>query len=87
MKTFRIPPFHLFLSNSLPLGEQGWAYEGFFDTDRRHRHGVINWPDGSCYLGDWYYDKMQGKGIYITALRDVYRGEVRDGYFHGHGEM
>ena len=45
------------------------------------------WSDGSCYMGDFYYDKMQGKGIYITALKDIFRGDVFDGYFHGHGEM
>lgn len=38
---------------------EGWTYEGFYDTNRRHREGVINWPDGSCYMGDWYYDKIQ----------------------------
>lgn len=66
---------------------EGWTYEGFFDRNRRHRTGVIDWPDGSCYMGDWFYDKIQGKGCFITPLRDVYRGEMLDGKYHGHGEL
>jgi hypothetical protein len=74
---------------------------------------VINWADGSCYMGEWYYEqvcitiidtimlhmytndayyvhyliKVKGKGVYVTPLRDVYKGEMSSGQFHGYGEL
>merc|ERR1711871_718813 len=30
---------------------------------------------------------MTGRGILITEIRDVYKGEFKDGVFHGNGEM
>ena len=37
---------------------------------------MINWTDGSCYMGEWYYDEIKGKGIFISPLRDVYKGKI-----------
>ena len=38
-------------------------------------------------MGEWFYDDIKGKGIYITPLRDVYRGELLNKLFHGVGEL
>ena len=38
-------------------------------------------------MGEWYYDEIKGRGIFITTLRDVYKGELVNGRFHGQGEM
>lgn len=64
-----------------------WTYEGDWDTDRRHGEGMINFADGSCYIGEWFYEARQGMGVFISRLRDVYKGEFRDNKFHGHGEL
>lgn len=37
-------------------------------------------------MGQMYYDVIQGKGIYITPLRDVYRGDLVAGKFEGCGK-
>ena len=38
-------------------------------------------------MGAWYYDKIKGKGIYISKLRDVYKGMMNNGLYEGFGEL
>lgn len=48
---------------------------------------MISWPDGSMYMGEWFFGKIQGKGIFISKLKDVYKGSMVDGLFEGVGEL
>jgi len=35
------------------------------------------------YLGQWYRDTIQGWGVFITKLRDVYKGSFVDNLYEG----
>ena len=41
----------------------------------RHGKGIMNWPDGSKYDGDFRNDLSEGRGIFYHANGDIYLGE------------
>ena len=36
-------------------------------------------PDGRKYIGEWYNDKQNGKGVYVSADGQKREGEWKDG--------
>lgn len=52
-----------------------------------HGRGIMSWPDGARYEGQWHQSKRHGQGVLTeTSSYDaVYDGEWQDGLQHGHG--
>eukprot|EP01016_Furgasonia_blochmanni_P003201 TRINITY_DN11255_c0_g1_i5.p1 TRINITY_DN11255_c0_g1~~TRINITY_DN11255_c0_g1_i5.p1 ORF type:complete len:621 (-),score=70.11 TRINITY_DN11255_c0_g1_i5:256-2076(-) len=50
------------------------TYIGQFENDQPHGYGIMNRHDGSCYKGQWYKGKRQGKGELKTETGRVYIG-------------
>eukprot|EP01047_Picozoa_sp_COSAG01_P042403 COSAG01_NODE_3700_length_5780_cov_207.494631_6_plen_95_part_00 len=40
---------------------QGPVYDGEWLEDKRHGFGVMEWPDGRRYEGQWHNDSMIGQ--------------------------
>ena len=49
--------------------------------------GKIKWANGNRYEGQWAQNKIQGKGKFITADKEIYEGEFKDNKRHGFGMM
>ena len=51
--------------------------------------GVIIFPNGIRYVGEWRYGKYEGQGTYTYGIGkwegDKYKGKFRDGYRNGQG--
>jgi hypothetical protein len=41
----------------------------------KHGQGKQWWSDGSCYTGEWKFNKASGKGTLTHADGDIYEGE------------
>lgn len=54
-------------------------YEGDFQDDKRHGHGVFRWKDGKIYDGQWERGKQHGIGCFIGADKTKRQGE----WIHG----
>ena len=39
------------------------------------------------YLGQWYRETIQGWGVFITKLRDVYKGSFVDNLYEGNNTV
>ncbi|XP_048389988.1 alsin isoform X5 [Stegostoma tigrinum] len=66
------------------------TYEGRWLAGKPHGKGVLQWPDGRMYTGDFRNGLEDGYGEYIIpnkALKknDHYQGHWREGRMHGHG--
>ena len=62
------------------------AYEGEFDENqKRHGKGMLQWPDGTIYLGEWIHNKATGKGILSFSDSEHYEGMFLDNKFDGEG--
>ncbi len=54
--------------------------------------GIMHWPNGSLYLGQWRYDRRNGEG-YLVSLDDnrqvinIYEGEWLDDKASGEGRL
>ncbi len=67
---------------------------GLFVTERqidkknpmREGRGVMIFPDGSIYEGDWVKDKQEGYGRFIHIDGDVYMGQWKENKAHGKGK-
>ena len=45
----------------------GRAYEGYFENNYKHGHGVLDYGDGRRYVGDFVNGKLHGHGtLYIN---------------------
>lgn len=47
--------------------------------------GVLTWKDGTCYIGQFVNNKMQGKGRMTQANGDVYQGDWKNNMANGIG--
>ena len=45
----------------------------------------MNWPDGSCYEGEYSQDKKHGNGEFTWANKTNYKGGWKNGKQHGIG--
>jgi hypothetical protein len=40
---------------------------GMFKKDKICGPGILTWPDGKKYQGNWHDSKMHGSGLFISA--------------------
>eukprot|EP01062_Namystynia_karyoxenos_P073082 TRINITY_DN69927_c0_g1_i1.p1 TRINITY_DN69927_c0_g1~~TRINITY_DN69927_c0_g1_i1.p1 ORF type:complete len:525 (+),score=166.77 TRINITY_DN69927_c0_g1_i1:85-1575(+) len=55
------------------------------DTGEREGKGVMRWPDGAKYDGEWVAGCMEGHGSFFFPAGDVYVGNFRRNKKHGDG--
>ena len=64
-----------------------YRYKGDFENDIKQGNGVILYKDtNEKYEGQFFNNKMHGKGIYIWNNKHKYIGEFCDGLMHGKGK-
>ena len=51
----------------------------------RHGHGVVTYPNGANYDGEWEDGKSHGHGVLTFASGEKHDGEWKDNQQHGHG--
>ncbi|GCB76933.1 hypothetical protein scyTo_0018400, partial [Scyliorhinus torazame] len=66
------------------------TYEGRWLSGKPHGKGVLQWPDGRMYTGDFRNGLEDGYGEYIIPNKtlkknDHYQGHWKEGKMHGHG--
>lgn len=66
----------------------GEKYTGQLDArGKRHGKGVLRWPNGNCFMGDWREGCMCGTGTFLYGVEgDRYEGEFFDDKKHGQGK-
>ena len=52
-----------------------------------HGYGVLTWPDGKFYKGNYQNDKKNGFGEFYWTDGSIYKGLWRDGKQHGKGVL
>jgi len=60
-------------------------YEGEFQNDRPHGHGVGTFTNGDKYVGEFRDGKYHGQGTFTYANGEEYVGEFKDDKIHGQG--
>jgi hypothetical protein len=65
----------------------GDIYKGQFVAGHRQGHGVLNFSDGSEYVGQWWNDIMDGAGTRRFPNGDVYMGDYVTGKRTGQGRF
>lgn len=64
----------------------GGSYEGECRNGRTaHGEGVMTWPDGQRYEGEWRVGEYNGRGVMTWPDGTRYEGEWREGDFNGWG--
>jgi len=58
---------------------------GSLRNGRLEGHGVVTWPTGSRYEGEWRDGRQHGRGVFTGADGSRHEGEYRDGRRNGHG--
>ncbi|CAM6102654.1 unnamed protein product [Calypogeia fissa] len=68
---------------------RGVCYKGTFKQGLLHGQGHLQWGKGKgcSYEGDFYFNRILGKGVYSWAGGAKYSGELFDGIPHGSGTM
>jgi hypothetical protein len=73
------------------MGEMKWSngdvYKGQFAHCDRHGHGVLNFADGSEYVGQWRQGLMDGAGTRRFPNGDIYMGPYVSGQRRGQGRF
>ena len=68
--------------------KSGKIYQGEVDdTGKPSGRGVMCYPDGRRYEGDFRDGAASGKGSLLFANGNFYRGEFQQGKMHGTGRM
>ncbi|KAA6375436.1 MAG: putative radial spoke head 1 [Streblomastix strix] len=60
-------------------------YVGSYMNHRKDGYGLMKYPDGSLYDGNFHVGKRHGEGTYTYPNGDTYVGEWADGKKHGKG--
>ena len=68
--------------------KDGAVYEGEFGSESELKvcDGMMRWPDGRMYAGQWKGCKRDGKGTQVSADNLFYEGEFRMGMVEGFGK-
>ncbi len=66
------------------------AYFGLVVNGLRGREGLMVWPTGDFYVGQWHNNKRTGKGHYVSSsnnqgLKNYYAGQWVNDQKHGYG--
>jgi hypothetical protein len=64
-----------------------FVYEGEFENDKKHGHGVLTWPDGRQYTGHFANDDFHGDSIITWADGNKYVGHYANGKKDGQGTI
>lgn len=62
-------------------------YVGDFKNGKLHGKGMLTYPDGSKYIGNWVEQIRQGIGRFYATDGSEYFGHFHDNKFHGEGTM
>ena len=62
-------------------------YEGEFEKDKKHGHGVYIYADKSKYEGRFINDNYQGFGKFVWPNNNIYIGNWKNGRMDGEGEF
>ena len=63
-------------------------YEGYKENGMRHRFGTFYYQEGGKYSGEWFQNKMEGRGaLYYTCGNIAYEGEWKKDQLHGEGVL
>lgn len=67
--------------------DDGRVYSGQRDAKGRiNGNGLMTWPNGDTYEGDWKKGLMDGEGVYVYATAGyTYTGQWKKGKIKGHG--
>ncbi|GHU27050.1 hypothetical protein FACS1894152_2990 [Bacilli bacterium] len=58
----------------------GSTYKGQWENDKTHGHGIVSWPDGEQFIGDFDSGKISsGDSIYIYSNGNEYSGDIYEG--------
>jgi hypothetical protein len=68
-------------------GANGHTYTGEFVDGNRNGLGHYQFPDGQTYVGQHVANSASGYGRWTFPDGRTYTGEMRDGLFHGKGEL
>lgn len=66
------------------------SYEGQWETDAQHGHGVQKWSDGRTYHGQFVRGRFSGSGRMFWHMRReqaVYEGQYVEDQKHGYGKL
>jgi len=64
----------------------GSSYEGYWKNGLREgKHGILKFPTGVTYEGDFKDDEYHGTGLYTEKNGDSYEGDFVHGALDGHG--
>lgn len=64
---------------------EDFVYEGDFEEDLFHGHGILKYSEGSVYEGEFIHGQITGEGQMVFADNSIYRGQWRNGRMHGIG--
>jgi hypothetical protein len=62
-------------------------YRGDFCQNKKHGHGVMEWPDGREYVGQFVNDSFHGEGIMTWPDGHRYEGHYANGKKEGQGVL
>ena len=62
-------------------------YEGMYENDKKHGHGVFEWESGNRYEGNYNDDERHGYGVMKWMDESTYMGMWDQGIQHGVGVM
>merc|ERR1712023_305464 len=73
------------------VNSDGAVYDGemerkgifIFRTDKKHGRGVMTWPDGHKFDGNWRNDKPHGLGTMTYPNGDTLKAEFHEDGTHG----
>eukprot|EP01032_Pedospumella_encystans_P012106 gene12106-14026_t len=78
----------LMTGNATKSTIDGFVYSGEVLNAFEHGYGVLTYPDGNRYEGNWVTSKQEGAGKKISFDGRVVEGEFRDGtIFNGKGVL
>lgn len=56
-----------------------------FEVLVKHGRGILKWPDGAMYDGEWHENTMQGQGTFKHSNGDIHLGEFSSCRANGFG--
>lgn len=76
---YKYPGNRLFplIAANLKSSSDGNVYEGTFRDNMRHGYGILRYPNGDVYEGEWNLGRKEGKARFIFAdSGEIYEGTV-----------
>lgn len=84
------PLFMTLVSGKMTHTDGGVYVGGFaqhYGISYKWEYGIMNWPDGEMYSGEWRKDAYHGYGKFKRRNGDVYEGQFERGLYHGFGRL